>query len=199
MGFIEELNNIDINDFGSSSRRVKIFATCLLGVALFIGVYYFVIKKQQVELERVQQQEQTLRNTFLEKKELAVNLEAYKEQLKQLEENFNVLREQLPNESEIPDLLTNMTQAGLSRGLRFEQVRPGNTIPQDFYAEKLVNVKVNGDYHQIAGFISDIAALPRIINVANFKLTRNKGDEANLVLEAVTKTYHYLDASYVAE
>ena len=68
MGFIEELNNIDINDFGSSSRRVKIFATCLLGVALFIGVYYFVIKKQQVELEKVEKQEQTLRNTFLEKK-----------------------------------------------------------------------------------------------------------------------------------
>jgi len=199
MGFIEELNNIDINDFGSSSRRVKIFATCLLGIALFVGVYYFVIKKQQVELDKVEAREQSLRTTFLEKKELAVNLEAYKEQLKQLEENFNVLREQLPNESEIPDLLTNMTQAGLSRGLRFEQVRPGNTVPQDFYAEKLVNVKVNGDYHQIAGFISDIAALPRIINVANFKLTRNREDEANLVLEAVTKTYHYLDTSYVAQ
>ena len=105
----------------------------------------------------------------------------------------------MPNESEIPDLLTNMTQAGLSRGLRFEQVRPGATVPQDFYAEKLVNVKVNGDYHQIAGFISDIAALPRIINVSNFKLIRNGGDETNLVLEAVTKTYHYLDDSYVAQ
>jgi len=171
----------------------------ILVIALFVGVYYFVIKKQQVELDRVKAQEVTLRNTFLEKKELAVNLDAYKEQLKQLEENFNVLREQLPNESEIPDLLTNMTQAGLSRGLRFEQVRPGATVPQDFYAEKLVNVKVNGDYHQIAGFVSDIAALPRIINVANFKLTRNRDDETNLVLEAVTKTYHYLDATNVVQ
>jgi len=199
MGFIEELSNLDVNDMGSWSRRVKIFMTCLLCVVIFIAFYHFVTKKQIVELDAVKAKEQTLRTTFLEKKELAVNLEAYKEQLKQLEENFNVLREQLPNESEIPDLLTNMTQAGLSRGLRFEQVRPGATVPQDFYAEKLVNVKVNGDYHQIAGFISDIAALPRIINVSNFKLIRNRDDETNLVLEAVTKTYHYLDDSYVAQ
>lgn len=200
MGFVEELNNIDMNDISSWSRRVKIFMTCLLGVGLIAAGYYFVIKQKIVDLDAVKARETSLRATFLEKKELAVNLDAYKAQLAKLEITFNVLTRQLPNESEIPDLLTDMTQVGLSRGLRFEQIRPGNTVPQDFYAEKLVNVKVNGDYHQIAGFISDIAALPRIINVANFKLTRNKDDDQNnLTLEAVTKTYHYLDSSYVAQ
>ena len=90
-----------------------------------------------------------------------------------------------------------MTQVGLSRGLQFEQIKPGATIEKDFYAEKLVNIKANGEYHQIASFISDIAALPRIINVDNFKLTRGKEGSNNLSLSAVTKTYHYLEDSYI--
>lgn len=106
---------------------------------------------------------------------------------------------QLPNESEIPDLLIDMTQVGLARGLQFEQIKPGVTIEKDFYAEKLVNIKANGSYHQIANFISDIAALPRIINVANFQLVRESDDSSNLSLEAVTKTYHYLEDSYASE
>ena len=147
----------------------------------------------------IRDRELTLKNTFLEKKELAVNLDAYKAQIKKAEENFEVLKKQLPNGSEIPDLLIDMTQVGLSRGLQFEQIKPGSTVAKDFYAEKLVNIKANGNYHQIAGFVSDIAALPRIINVANFKLTRSDSQRNNLTLEAVTKTYHYLDDSYVGQ
>ena len=93
-------------------------------------------------------------------------------QMIEAEETFGVLLKQLPNESEIPDLLIDMTQVGLSRGLQFQQIKPGNTIAKDFYAEKLVNVKATGTYNQIASFVSDIAALQRIINVDNFKLTK---------------------------
>jgi len=149
-----------------------------------------------VALDSVKAKESTLRNTFLDKKELAVNLDAYKAQIKKVKENFDVLKKQLPNESEIPDLLIDMTQVGLSRGLQFEQIKPGNTVNRDFYAEKIVNLKANGDYHQIAGFISDIAALPRIINVENFSLNRTDSDSNNLTFQAVTKTYHYLDDTY---
>jgi len=196
MKLIEELNDLDINDMGSWSRQVKIFMTGLLCVAIVAGGYYFIIKDMFVNLDSVKAKESTLRAAFLEKKELAVNLDAYKAQIIKAEENFDVLRKQLPNESEIPDLLIDMTQVGLSRGLQFEQIRPGGDVVQDFYAEKLVNIKANGTYHQVAGFISDIAALPRIINVENFKLVRTEPGSNNLTFEAVTKTYHYLDDSY---
>jgi type IV pilus assembly protein PilO len=144
-----------------------------------------------------------LKNTYLEKKALAINLDAYKAQMIEAEETFGVLLKQLPNESEIPDLLIDMTQAGLSRGLQFEQIKPGALIEKEFYAEKMVNIRANGDYHQLAEFISDIAALPRIINVDNFKLgfgrNNSVNDDGKLKLSAVTKTYHYLEDAYVGE
>lgn len=199
MGLFEELSNIDINDISSWTRRVKLVMTGLLCVVLIAAGYYFIIKEQIVDLQVVERKEPQLKSTYLEKKALAINLEAYKQQMVEAEEIFGVLLRQLPNESEIPDLLIDMTQVGLSRGLQFEQIKPGNTIEKDFYAEKLVNIKANGEYHQIASFISDVAALPRIINVANFKLTRRSPGSTNLRLDAVTKTYHYLDDAYVNE
>lgn len=194
MQLFDELKDLDINDVGSWSRQVKLFMTGLLCLVV-IGIgYKFVIMPQQEELEEVKRKLPGLKNQFMEKKALAINLEAYKAQMVEAKEMFEVLKTQLPNASEIPGLLTDVTQAGLSRGLQFEQIKPGNTIAKDFYAEKLVNVTVNGQYNQIASFISDIAGLPRIINVDNFELTRaDKDDESLLKLKAVTKTYHYLD------
>ena len=197
MGFFEELINLDFNDIASWTRRAKLFAAGLVCLAIIGAGYYFVIKDMFAGLEKVQQKEISLKKSFLEKKALAINLDAYKQQMIEAEETFGVLLKQLPNESEIPDLLIDMTQVGLSRGLQFEQIKPGNTIEKDFYAEKLVNIKANGEYHQIASFISDVAALPRIINVANFKLSRRSNTSTKLSLQAVTKTYHYLEDSYV--
>lgn len=199
MSLFEELKGLDFNDIGSWTRNVKLFMAVLLSIGILVAGYYLIVKDQIAELETVQKKEPQLKQTFLEKKALAINLEAYKQQMVEADRNFSVLRKQLPNESEIPDLLIDMTQVGLSRGLQFEQIKPGNTIPKDFYAEKLVNITANGKYHQIAGFISDVAALPRIINVADFTLERrgNDGGDDTLVLRAVTKTYHYLeDDSY---
>lgn len=193
MQLFDELKDLDINDFGSWSRQVKLFMTGLLCLVLIGLGYKFVIMPQQEELEEVKRKLPPLKNQFMEKKALAINLEAYKAQMIEAKEMFEVLKTQLPNASEIPGLLTDVTQAGLSRGLQFEQIKPGNTVAKDFYAEKLVNVTVNGEYNQIASFISDIAGLPRIINVDNFELTRSGGDESLLKLKAVTKTYHYLD------
>jgi len=196
MGLFEELRSLDPNDIGSWTRRVKIFMAGVLCIAIVAAGYYFIIKDMFVDLDVVKKKEEQLRATFLEKKALAINLDAYKQQMVEAEETFGVLLKQLPNESEIPDLLIDMTQVGLSRGLQFEQIKPGNTIEKDFYAEKLVNIKANGGYHQIANFVSDIAALPRIINVDNFRLTRKADNPNNLTLTAVTKTYHYLEDSY---
>lgn len=196
MGLIEELNSLDFNDIGSWTRRVKLIMAALVGCGLVFAGYHFVIKNQIAQLSNVERKEPQLKDDFLIKKALAINLDAYKAQMVEAEETFGVLLKQLPNESEIPDLLIDMTQVGLSRGLQFQQIRPGNIIEKDFYAEKLVNVKATGTYHQVAGFVSDIAALQRIINVDNFQLTRND-DTNELSLDAVTKTYHYLEESDV--
>ncbi|GAA6139835.1 PilO family type IV pilus biogenesis protein TapO [Arenicella sp. 4NH20-0111] len=196
MGLIEELNGLDFNDIGSWTRRVKLIMAGVLAIGLIFAGYHFVIKKQIASLTKVEKKEPTLKNTYLDKKALAINLDAYKQQMVEAEETFGVLLKQLPNESEIPDLLIDMTQVGLSRGLQFQQIRPGNVIEKDFYAEKLVNVRATGTYHQIAGFVSDIAALQRIINVDNFGLRRIAGTD-ELTLNAVTKTYHYLEEADV--
>lgn len=196
MNFIEELNGLDVNDIGSWSRRVKLFMATLLGIGLVFAGYHFIIKDQIVNLESVEKKEPQLKATFLDKKALAINLDAYKAQMVEAEETFGVLLKQLPNESEIPDLLIDMTQVGLSRGMQFQQIKPGVAIARDFYAEKQVNVRATGTYHQIAGFVSDIASLQRIINVDNFTLRRIEGGN-QLTLNAVTKTYHYLEDSGV--
>lgn len=199
MTLLEELSNIDVNDLGALSRRAKLVLAALLALILIALGYNFVITPKSDQLEQVQRQEQVLRDQFLEKKALAINLDAYKAQMVEAEQTFELLKRQLPNESEIPDLLVDMTQVGVSRGLRFEQFKLGNTFAKDFYAEKLVNIKANGSYHQIAGFVSDLAALPRIINVASFKLRRQDEEQNILTFDAVTKTYHYLEETYVDE
>ncbi len=199
MSLAEELKDLDINDIGSWTRRVKIFMAGILCLVIVGAGFYFIIQEQRKALATEQKKEPGLKDSYLEKKALAINLEAYKEQMVEAEETFGVLLKQLPNESEIPDLLIDMTQVGLSRGLQFEQIKPGVNIDKDFYAEKNVNIIANGTYHQIAGFVSDVAALPRIINVSNFSVERVSDTSDNLRFRATTKTYHYLESAYVSE
>jgi type IV pilus assembly protein PilO len=199
MSLIDELNGLDFNDIGSWTRRVKILMAGIICVVILGAGFHFLIQDQRKTLSTEQKKEPGLKDSYLEKKALAINLEAYKQQMVEAEETFGVLLKQLPNESEIPDLLIDMTQVGLSRGLQFEQIKPGNNIDKDFYAEKNVNIVANGTYHQIAGFVSDVAALPRIINVSDFSVERISEESENLRFRATTKTYHYLEDSYVTE
>lgn len=199
MSLMEELNGLDINDIGSWTRRVKILMAGLLCIVIIGAGFHFIIQEQRKVLASEQGKEPGLKNTYLEKKALAINLDAYKVQMVEAEETFGVLLKQLPNESEIPDLLIDMTQVGLSRGLQFERIKPGVNIDKDFYAEKNVNIIANGTYHQIAGFVSDVAALPRIINVSDFSVERVSDTSENLRFSATTKTYHYLEDSYVSQ
>jgi type IV pilus assembly protein PilO len=199
MSIIDELNGLDINDIGSWTRRVKFLMAGILCVVILGGGFYWIIQDQQAVLATEERKEPGLKDSYLQKKALAINLDAYKQQMIEAEETFGVLLKQLPNESEIPDLLIDMTQVGLSRGLQFEQIKPGGNVDKDFYAEKNVNIVANGTYHQIAGFVSDVAALPRIINVSDFSVQRLEDTSENLKFRATTKTYHYLEESYVSQ
>ena len=158
---------------------------------IFVAGYWFVIKDQRAVLESEQRQEVVLKADFMEKKALAINLDAYKQQMVEAEETFGVLLMQLPNRTEVPDLLIDITQAGLARGLQFERFKPGAIVNRDFYAEMPVSVSVTGNYHQIGEFISEVAALPRIVNIEDFQVA--PGADGKLRLTATTKTYHYLE------
>lgn len=187
----ENLEDIDFNDPMSWPDWLKMVAAAIICVLIVFATYWFKVRDQIVSLEQIERKEVQLKETFKEKKALALNLDAYREQMVQAEEMFSLLKEQLPNRNEIPDLLVDVTQLGLSRGLQFERFKPTDEVTQGFYTEKPVNLTVNGSYHQLAQFVSDVAALPRIINVENFKITRREAGD--LKMEAVTKTYYYED------
>ena len=186
----ENFENIDWNDPASWPNSVKMIGAGLLCVLIIFAAYWFKVRDQLVVLEQVERKEQQLKESYKEKKALAINLDAYREQMVQAEDMFSLLKEQLPNRNEIPDLLVDVTQLGLSRGLQFERFKPIDEVNKGFYTEKPVNLIVNGSYHQLAQFVSDVASLPRIINVESFKITREK-EGSGLKMDAVTKTYYY--------
>ena len=128
----------------------------------------------------------------MNKKGLAINLPAYKQQMEEMEQTFGSLLRQLPNTTEVPDLLVDITQAGLGRGLEFALFRPEKEQPRDFYAEMPISVEVRGTYHELAQFVSDVAALPRIVTFGDINITSG-GKGSKLAMSAKAKTYRYLE------
>lgn len=201
---LDDFNNIDINNAGSLPAPVK--AVLLTGVFLVLVVlgYYFLWSPELEALDTEKNKEQELRKVFLEKKSQAINLEAYKTQMVEIEKTFGALLKQLPDRSQIDGLLTDINQAGLSRGLEFELFKPGQESQTDFYAEMPISIKLLGTYHDLGAFATDISKLSRIVTLGDIAVTNQSKDvkpsstDAVLVMEAVAKTYRYLDADEVA-
>jgi type IV pilus assembly protein PilO len=147
-------------------------------------------------LDRVEAEEGKLRESYASKKAKAVNLELYVQQLREIEQSFGALLKQLPNKSEMDALLTDINQAGLGRGLQFELFKPATQERlADFYAELPISVKVTGTYHDMGAFASDVAQLPRIVTLNDVVISNDKG---TLTMDAVAKTFRYLDEDEVA-
>jgi type IV pilus assembly protein PilO len=171
----------------------------LIFVAIQLVAYFVVWKDQTEQIEKGRQDVAKQKEVFLEKKKLAVNLEAYKQQRQEIEQAFGALLKQLPNKSEMDALLIDINQAGLGRGLQFELFKPSEKENvTEFYAELPVNIKVTGNYHDLGAFASDVAKMPRIVLLTDLKIEPNK-DTGNLSMEAVAKTYRYLDEEEVAK
>lgn len=194
---LSDIRELDFNDIPSWPTSFKVAATLLLSGAILFAGYWFIVKDQITELERQQAEENRLRKEFSDKKALAINLEAYRQQIEEIKDTFGILLQQLPDKTEVPELLIEITQAGIGRGLQFELFKPQNRRVADFYAELPINLRVVGTYHELGNFISDLAALPRIVTIGDLVMTPGKGDK--LKLSAVTKTYHYLDDDAVAQ
>jgi type IV pilus assembly protein PilO len=173
-------------------------ALCGLGVmavVLALG-WYFYIDGQLDELARGEQEEIKLKEDYKTKIQQSINLEGLRKQKAQVGEYVATLEKQLPSKAEMDALLSDINQAGLGRGLQFELFKPGQVVAKDYYAELPIDIKVTGNYHDVGAFSSDIANLPRIVTLNNMNLVAGK--DGLLTLEAIAKTFRYLDADEVA-
>ncbi|HEY5602974.1 MAG TPA: type 4a pilus biogenesis protein PilO [Gammaproteobacteria bacterium] len=192
------LNELDFSNAGNWPLPVKLIAVVLLCSAVGFAGYWFDTKDQIKLLENAKAKEEELKKEFDTKQSVAANLEAYKQQMKDMEKSFGALLLQLPSKTEVAELLVDVSREGLKAGLEFELFKPGAEITKDFYAEYPISLRVVGTYHQFGNFASGIAALPRIVTLHNLKIgqqSKGKKGESNalLVMEATANTYRYLD------
>jgi len=157
-----------------------------------VAWYYLDIEEQYTDLARVEQTEQDLRQDFEIKQAKAANLDAYRAQLAEMEESFGAMLRQLPNRTEVADLLVDVSQTGLAAGLEFELFQPQGEVPKDFYAELPIKIRVVGDYHEFGEFVSGLASLPRIVTIHDVQIKPRKTG-TDLIMEATARTYRYLD------
>lgn len=195
---LDDLKNIDVNNFSAWPLPVKIGAMAVGCLFILLAGYWFVIKDQIELLEAEKQKEETLKQTYLTKKGQAINLDLYKQQMEEIEQQFGTLLRQLPNKTEVPNLLVDITQAGLGRGLDFVLFKPEKERPLDFYAELPISIKVTGGYHELGQFVSDVASLSRIVTLGEIHITSNEKTN-KLEMATLAKTYRYLEADEVAE
>lgn len=190
---LSDLQDVDIADFSTWPHWFRWVIIFLVGAALLYSGYHFLIEPEQQALAKMERTEKQLRESFLIKKEQVVNLPAYREQMVEIQDRFGVVLKQLPNKTEVPALLIDISQAGLSRGLVFNQFKPGNPRTEEFYVTLPISVKVSGTYHQLAEFISDLAALPRIVTVGDMVIQGGKNESTALSMTAQVFTYQYLE------
>jgi len=171
---------------------------CAAGVvvAVIAAGYFFYWQSQFEEQDRLAAEEITLRSAYRDKMAQAINLEALQEQKAQVDQYVERLQKQLPSKAEMAALLSDINQAGLGRGLQFELFKPGQIVVRDYYAELPIDIKVTGAYHDIGAFAADMAHLPRIVTLNNMALTTGK--DGSLTLDAVAKTFRYLDQEEAA-
>ncbi len=171
----------------------------MCGLGTLIGVialgWFLYLNGQQEELSQGEQEEIKLRDAYKSKVQQAINLNSLRKQKEQVGEYVSTLEKQLPSKAEMDALLSDINQAGIGRGLQFELFKPGQVVVKDYYAELPIDIKVTGNYHDVGAFTSDIANLPRIVTLNNMSLAAGK--DGVLTLEAVAKTFRYLDKDEV--
>lgn len=191
MSLADDINNLSFKNIGVWPVPIKIGSMLILFALLVLGGYWFLWKDQLEELDQSQQQEKKLRAEFLDKKQQAVNLDVYRQQVTEIEQAFGALLRQLPNKSEMEALLTDINQAGLGRGLEFELFKPGQEAVHDFYVQLPITIRVTGTYHDLGRFASDAAQLPRIVTLNNISIAQ--APTGNLAMDVTATTYRYLD------
>lgn len=190
---LSSLNDLDFNESGEWPIAIKAIAIALLCILIWAGGYYYIIKDKEVALAAAEAKETTLKQTYDIKYAKAVNLEAYKEQMKEMKVVFASMLQQLPRKSEVADLLVDISSSGLVNGLEFELFKPEGEHPIDFYAELPIQITVTGTFHQFGEFVSAVAALPRIVTMHNLTLSPLGKESEKMAMQITAKTYRYFD------
>lgn len=204
MSFADNFKNLDPNNPGLWPLPVQAIAGAVVCVGLIFAGWNFHIKNLVAEVEKVEKKEAELKTAFEDKQKRSANLDALKEQMKEMQQSFGDMLRQLPNKTEVAGLIVDISQTGLSAGLEFELFQPQAERVSEFYAELPISLRVTGDYHQFGQFVSGIAALPRIVTTHNITITkggkgksaRGKGAAAGpftLTMSAQAKTYRALE------
>ena len=203
------LNELDFENLGSWPLAARMTAVFIVFAAVLGGGYYYFTQETIAELESAEAKEQPLKDEFKRKQGKAANLEAYKKQMVEMEKRFGSMLRQLPQKTEVADLLVEISQTGLSNNLEFSLFKPSGEIRKEFYAELPVNIKVTGTYHDFGGFSTGIAALPRIVTIHNVNMNpikaKGKGSsdtdqemDEKLSISLIAKTYRYLDQDEIS-
>lgn len=186
-----DVNDLDFNNAGSWPGPIKVIVLVLV-FALILGAgYWFAIKDQYTALDRAESEESTLKEQYRSKAFKVANLDAYREQMKEMEESFGALLKQLPADTEVPGLLEDITNTGLGTGLQIDRIGLQPEVSREFYVELPIEIEVRGTYHDLASFVSGVASLPRIVTLHDFSIKPVGQEVDDLVMGISAKTYRY--------
>ncbi|HLX80357.1 MAG TPA: type 4a pilus biogenesis protein PilO [Burkholderiales bacterium] len=193
----EDFKHTNWKDPGTWTFAPKLLVLIAILVAVPVAGYFGLWQGQIEELEKGVNQEEALKKDYLAKKTQAINLDLYKQQLREIDTQFGALLKQLPNKSQMDALLVDINQAGLSRGLQFELFKPAPAeSAREFYSELPIQVRVNGNYHDMGAFAADVGQLPRIVTLNDVSI--EAGKDGNLTMDVTARTFRYLDDEEVA-
>lgn len=199
-----DLADLDFSNVGNWAMLPKVLTILFVCIVILVAGYFLDTSEQISQLETIEKKESELKQLFEIKQAKAANLESYKAQLHDIQKTFGSLLSQLPSKTEVADLLTDITQTGLTNGLEFEYFKPQAEKPRDFYAELPIDLTVRGQYHEFGKFMSSVSSLPRIVTIHDFTITKAKKDPKKrkndeLILKANANTYRYLDEKELNE
>lgn len=195
--YIEDLKQTNWRDPGTWALLPKLVVLLAILVTLPALGYFFDTQSQLEDIDRGAQEEAKLKEEYVNKKRQAINLDLYRQQLREIDTQFGALLRQLPNKSQMDALLVDINQAGLGRGLQFELFRPATAeTMREFYAELPIQLRVVGNYHDIGAFASDVGRLSRIVTLNDVAIETTK--EGTLTMDAVARTFRYLDEEEIA-
>ncbi|HEY9100517.1 type 4a pilus biogenesis protein PilO [Chitinimonas sp.] len=200
---LEDLKRLDPKDIANWPAAIQLVCLSILTVLVVVAGYFLLLSSEQDVLDQGRAKEEELKTAFLDKKGKAINLEAYRQQLAEIQESFGALLKQLPSKAEMETLITEINQSGVGRGLQFDLFKPTPAeIKTAEFAERPIDLKINGQYHDLAAFASDIAQLSRIVTLTDMQISvpdAKSGAGGMLTMQAIARTYRALDAEEAVE
>ena len=205
---LDDFRSAELSDLGSAAGSVRYTLLTVVLILVLVAGYFLLIEDKTIEIDQSRQQELVLKEDFEFKQQKAANLEAYEQQLADMQELLETMFRQLPSKTEMDKLLVDVSQTALAAGIDVQLFEPQAEAFQDFYAERPILIRMLGDYHEFGEFVSGVAALPRVVilTMHDISLTRAGANqsrygnsEGRLILEGRVKTYRYVDEEELSE